>query len=381
MGGRANSANPLRGASLSESWRPRSILMPLLVVVVVLAEISFLGRLNMARNADIVHTWTESFYSSSSPSSSSSSSSSFSLLGTDELGKETCQEWLEREDAVPYSRDFEDNPIWVWGDSFRRAQGARVASKRRRRERWCSLATSEDLVFEILRDDPVSRVFRAEQYFDCQGIVGDQIVSQATVYFEDAAIRWFRWLVLHQGRPDWETLVREITSRFRPSAYLDYNVELLRIKQLGTVVEYQENFEVLTNMVRGWTLEALIGAFVGGLKDEICIEVQATKPQTLLDCFELACTVEEKNKRLHVSNWGHDQSELTRQLKERSYWTRDFAEPLPVGEGSVPAPPSADRPREGEKPQRLKRSSPEIIYHHRSPPAAAGLRPYLRRSP
>ncbi|CAN6483887.1 unnamed protein product [Victoria cruziana] len=104
MGGRANSLNPLRG-----------ILMPLLVMVVVFAEISFLGRLNMARNADIVHTWTESFYSSASSSSFSSSSSYFPLLDSDDLGKETCQEWLEREDAVPYSRDFEKDPIWVWG--------------------------------------------------------------------------------------------------------------------------------------------------------------------------------------------------------------------------------------------------------------------------
>ncbi|KAF3775899.1 hypothetical protein EJ110_NYTH49522 [Nymphaea thermarum] len=153
-------------------------------------------------------------------------------------------------------------------------------------------------------DNPISWVFHSEQCFDCQGIVGNGKVRQAAVYFEGAAIRWFHWLVSQQGRPDCATLVKEPTSRFGPSAYLDYNVELSSIKQSGTVLEYQEHFEALTNIVRGWPLPALIGAFLAGLKDEIRIELQAMKPQTLMDCFELARMVEEKNERLHTFNRG-----------------------------------------------------------------------------
>lgn len=41
-------------------------------------------------------------------------------------------------------------------------------------------------------------------------------------------------------------------------------------------------------MVRGWPVEALIGASVGRLEEEVRAEVQAARPQTLLQGFELA---------------------------------------------------------------------------------------------
>ncbi|KAF3783626.1 hypothetical protein EJ110_NYTH32021 [Nymphaea thermarum] len=129
-------------------------------------------------------------------------------------------------------------------------------------------------------DDPINWVFRAKQYFDCQGIAGDERVCHAMVYFEGVAVCWFCSLVLQKGRPAWATLVKELTARFGPSAYLDYNVELSSIKQSGTVLEYQEHFEVLMSMVRGWPLPALIGTFL------------------------VARTVEEKNERLHTITRG-----------------------------------------------------------------------------
>lgn len=41
-------------------------------------------------------------------------------------------------------------------------------------------------------------------------------------------------------------------------------MELAQVKQMGSVNEYQEQFESLSAMVRGWTLEALVGAFIAG---------------------------------------------------------------------------------------------------------------------
>ncbi|KAF3790226.1 hypothetical protein EJ110_NYTH16760 [Nymphaea thermarum] len=90
-------------------------------------------------------------------------------------------------------------------------------------------------------------------------------------------------------------------TRFGPSTYLDYNVDLSKIKQRGTIMEYQENFEELSNMVRGWPVKALIRAFIGGLKDEIHIVVQATKPHSISDCFELARMVEQKHRKVHLA--------------------------------------------------------------------------------
>ncbi|XP_042502295.1 glycoprotein 3-alpha-L-fucosyltransferase A-like [Macadamia integrifolia] len=105
-------------------------LMPIFVTIVVIAEIAFLSRLDIAEKASMVHTWTTSFYSSDSTELSTISYSSVrgsaSVLplptkvedssGTDNKnGTENCEEWLEREDAVNYSRDFQTEPIWVTG--------------------------------------------------------------------------------------------------------------------------------------------------------------------------------------------------------------------------------------------------------------------------
>ena len=92
-------------------------LMPLLAALVVFAEIAFLGRLDMAEKAaSVVEQWSTPLYSSSS---SSSSSASWTLKGLDEDedrgDTRNCEEWLEREDAVPYSRDFGKDPILVHG--------------------------------------------------------------------------------------------------------------------------------------------------------------------------------------------------------------------------------------------------------------------------
>ncbi|KAJ9561031.1 hypothetical protein OSB04_006191 [Centaurea solstitialis] len=102
--------------------------LPLFLVLVFIAEISFLGRLDLIKNADLLNSWTESFYQFTTNSFSSSSlddaadeGSVLGLPGTklDVVGSsdggESCEEWLEREDSVVYSRDFEKNPVYVNG--------------------------------------------------------------------------------------------------------------------------------------------------------------------------------------------------------------------------------------------------------------------------
>ncbi|KAF7810969.1 glycoprotein 3-alpha-L-fucosyltransferase A [Senna tora] len=94
-----------------------SNLMPLFVALVVVAEIAFLGRLDMAKNTAMVDTWADLFYWSREVVSRGDD------LGVDRLGggdrnsaeSESCEEWLEREDAVTYSRDFMKQPILVIG--------------------------------------------------------------------------------------------------------------------------------------------------------------------------------------------------------------------------------------------------------------------------
>ncbi|KAF3771893.1 hypothetical protein EJ110_NYTH59225 [Nymphaea thermarum] len=80
------------------------------------------------------------------------------------------------------------------------------------------------------------------------------------------------------GGTQWENVNTE--RRFGPSSYVDFDIELRNLKQTSSVQNYQEKFEDLACMV-DWTPKALIAAFVGGLKDEIQIDVRA-EPNTEL---------------------------------------------------------------------------------------------------
>ncbi|CAI9101941.1 OLC1v1000111C1 [Oldenlandia corymbosa var. corymbosa] len=107
-------------------------LMPVVVILVVISEIAFLGRLDMAKKADLVNSWADSFYkfTMSSPSWLPASSTNFRIDVDDDDGGDdgdggagdprgelngTCEEWLEKADAVPHSRDFDKEPIFVTG--------------------------------------------------------------------------------------------------------------------------------------------------------------------------------------------------------------------------------------------------------------------------
>ncbi|KAE8698620.1 Fucosyltransferase 12 isoform 2 [Hibiscus syriacus] len=89
--------------------RKWSNLMPLVVALVVIAEISFLGRLDIAKNAAFLDAWPDMFHRSRS-------SDEVEVAGDQNSVTESCEEWLEREDAVVHSRNFSKDPIWVSGN-------------------------------------------------------------------------------------------------------------------------------------------------------------------------------------------------------------------------------------------------------------------------
>ncbi|XP_038997281.1 glycoprotein 3-alpha-L-fucosyltransferase A-like [Hibiscus syriacus] len=113
----SHTSPPSSSSSPSASNKRKcSILMPSVVALVVIAEISFLGRLDMAKNAAFFDSLPEMFYKSHSPGGFDGEKFAIEALGGGQnLVKESCEEWLEREDALTYSRDFAKDPIWVSG--------------------------------------------------------------------------------------------------------------------------------------------------------------------------------------------------------------------------------------------------------------------------
>ncbi|XP_008454950.2 glycoprotein 3-alpha-L-fucosyltransferase A-like isoform X1 [Cucumis melo] len=92
--------------------------LPLFVAIVVIAEIASLSRLDMAKNAAMVDSWVDLFYGSpilregNGGGSKTGTGISINDGGIDGI---SCEQWLEKEDAVEYSRDFKREPVLVSG--------------------------------------------------------------------------------------------------------------------------------------------------------------------------------------------------------------------------------------------------------------------------
>ncbi|KAL4308347.1 hypothetical protein GQ457_01G000830 [Hibiscus cannabinus] len=100
-------------ASNNKKWLT---LMPLFVALLIIAEIGFLGRLGIIKNADIFGMFRKSHTSARLKVAGSRDFGILRALGGYRYRNSTCEEWLEREDAVVYSRDFSQHPILVSGD-------------------------------------------------------------------------------------------------------------------------------------------------------------------------------------------------------------------------------------------------------------------------
>ncbi|KAK2665082.1 hypothetical protein Ddye_003656 [Dipteronia dyeriana] len=108
------------GSSSPLPKRKWSNWMPSFVALVVILEIAFLGRLDMAKNAAMLDSLVDIFHKPL-PSSGVDFFGGADDKGIEKiesgsvLDGETCEVWLEREDSAVFSRDFEKVPIMVSG--------------------------------------------------------------------------------------------------------------------------------------------------------------------------------------------------------------------------------------------------------------------------
>ncbi|KAM1457489.1 hypothetical protein ACFX13_035515 [Malus domestica] len=98
-------------ASAAAPKRKWSNLMPFFVALVVIAEIAFLGKLDIGNNTGLVDSWADLFVRTPS-----THEVAVPAAESGDLVLLSCEEWLEREDALEYSRDFDKEPILVSGD-------------------------------------------------------------------------------------------------------------------------------------------------------------------------------------------------------------------------------------------------------------------------
>ncbi|XP_057477242.1 uncharacterized protein LOC130764954 [Actinidia eriantha] len=144
-------------------------------------------------------------------------------------------------------------------------------------------------------EDPTGWIYRAEQYFEFQGIVPAQRVQLASFHLEGIALQWHRWFAKFKGPINWTEFTTALLCRFGPTEYENPSEALTRLKHTTTVSAYQEEFEKLSQLIDALPDSHLIGIFIAGLKDEVRLDVKLKNPHTLSEAIGVARLVEERN--------------------------------------------------------------------------------------
>jgi hypothetical protein len=150
-------------------------------------------------------------------------------------------------------------------------------------------------------NDPTEWFNRVDQFFEYQGTAETQKMSLASFHLQGEANQWWQWLRRAYKDEDrevtWPIFEEELWARFGPPECEDFDEALLRVRQGGSLREYQREFERLGNRVQGWTQKALVGTFMGGLKPDIAEGIMMFKPKSLKEAISLARMRDEQLTR------------------------------------------------------------------------------------
>ncbi|XP_019267598.1 PREDICTED: uncharacterized protein LOC109244894 [Nicotiana attenuata] len=145
---------------------------------------------------------------------------------------------------------------------------------------------------EFLRfngEDLKSWLFKIEQFFSMEKVPAEERVGVAAIQLEGEAIHWHLAFMRYRQylQPaTWTEYVMALVERFAVD-FEDPMEEIKKIRQTGTVKEYQAIFE--RNLTRvNLSQENAISCFLGGLKHELNIAVKLTNPTTLSQVYKTA---------------------------------------------------------------------------------------------
>nr|KYP36817.1 Transposon Ty3-I Gag-Pol polyprotein [Cajanus cajan] len=142
--------------------------------------------------------------------------------------------------------------------------------------------------------DPLDWLFQAEKFFLLYQIAMEHRLHMAAFYMKGEALSWFKWMYHNHRLTDWHSFARALELRFGPSSYTNHQQELYKLRQFGTVSEYQAQFERLSNRVYGLSPENLLNCFISGLRSDLRHELLILHPPTISEAIGLAKLFEAK---------------------------------------------------------------------------------------
>ncbi|XP_058741863.1 uncharacterized protein LOC131614269 [Vicia villosa] len=144
--------------------------------------------------------------------------------------------------------------------------------------------------------NPLEWLFQADQFFLFYNLPPENRMSLMSFYMKGDALGWFKWMFQNQLLTDWFSFKRALELRFGPSTYANHQAELFKLKQEGSVTQYQTQFEKLGNQVFGLPPDAILNCFISGLNQEIRNEIAVHRPTNISQAIGLAKLIESKIK-------------------------------------------------------------------------------------
>lgn len=145
-------------------------------------------------------------------------------------------------------------------------------------------------------EDPTSWVCRAEQFFEFKDTAEEEKLALAAYHLEGEAQLWYQLFKESEDQMTWEAMKEGLLVQYGPTQFDDFFGDLTKLRQTGSVREYQSQYERLLSRAGKLSVVQQIGGFISGLKDNIRTEVQASRPNTLTAAVGLARLFEARHQ-------------------------------------------------------------------------------------
>lgn len=121
--------------------------------------------------------------------------------------------------------------------------------------------------------DPKWWIIKADQYFDFIPMDEFRKVKLSGLHFEGRASVWFRFYQSGRANTPWKLFQTDVINRFENPENKDVQDLFNKLKQVGTMNDYEDKFEKLRALISvkhmNFTKEYYVSSFVSGLKDHI----------------------------------------------------------------------------------------------------------------
>nr|KYP34908.1 hypothetical protein KK1_044085 [Cajanus cajan] len=107
-------------------------------------------------------------------------------------------------------------------------------------------------------------------------------------------IPWFQMMEKNNLFQSWVGFIRVLELEFGLSPYEGLRYAIFKLTQLGSIHDHYREFIALANRVYGFTPNALLDCFIGGLQPNICKDIITIEPTSMMCVISLAKLYEEK---------------------------------------------------------------------------------------